>query len=349
MLITFGGYAPPVVGPPAATPTRAGAELMALCTGGALAERGHQVAVLTDSQSHLIPPLVPWPVDGGDPPWTPDVVHAFDLAKPSTVQSGLDVARQFGTPFVLTPSSARKVWPDPSFGDAACVSADLVLGLTPSEVDALALPDRSSARLVGIGPSLAATADPETFRRKLPSDGPVVLFLGRRSPLKGLDVLRLAAPLVWRAIPEAIFAVAGPSWEGDDGGTAPDDPRFVDLGEVDVGAKTDAIAGSTVLCLPTRADVFPLVFVEAWTLGRPVISGDYPGVADVVRAGVDGLICDVRPEAVAEAIIELLSDPARCRRFGAAGRARAERELTWAVVAEAVESCYREVVGVGIL
>lgn len=344
VLITIGGYGSRSrpAGPPRTV--LSGAELMALRTATALADRGHRVAVLSDGTDLPIdPPLVSvaWPGDG-PLPWRPDVVHAFDLARPDAVRQGLAIARRLGVPFVLTPSSAREVWPDAGTGDDACAAADRVFALTQAEVADLALPVPAAARLVGQGPSLAADADPAAFRRTLPGAGPVVLFLGRRGRLKGLDVLRRAAPLVWREVPDAIVAVAGPPWD-DDGAGQPDDPRFVDMGAVDVRRKTDAIAACAVLCLPSRADVFPLVFVEAWTLGRPVVSGDFRGVADVVRHGVDGLVCPIRPESVAQALITLLTDDELRTRMGVTGRARAARDMTWAAVAATVESAYREV------
>jgi glycosyltransferase involved in cell wall biosynthesis len=347
VLIAFGSHAPSSAGSVAMP--RSGAELMAIRTGAALADRGHCVTFLTDGPCPA--GTLPTPTAGvldcatADSARAPDLVHAFDLARPAAVRNGLGIARHRSVPFVLTPSSAREVWPDAAFGDEACAAADRVLALTCAEIEDLALPDRSLARRVGQGPNLSGRGDPAAFRRTLPGDGPVVLFLGRRSLLKGLDVLALAAPLVWRAVPDALFAVAGPPGDADDCVAAVRDPRFVDLGAVDLPAKTDAIAGCTLLCLPSRADVFPLVFVEAWTLGRPVVSGDFRGAGQVVRHGVDGLVCPARPKTVAEAVISLLTDQTRCARLGAAGLERAVRYLTWEAVAAAVESCYQELPG----
>jgi glycosyltransferase involved in cell wall biosynthesis len=336
VLITVGGYGSGSA-PRAAL---AGAELMALRTGEALAELGHEVGLLTDDATLPVPgalTALPWQRQQAGQ-W--DVVHAFDLARPSGVHRGLSVARQLGVPFALTPSSAREVWPDPALAAEACAAAQRVFALTPVEAADLPLSDPAVLRLIGQGPSLADDPDPSALRRRLPGTGPVVLFLGRRGRLKGLDVLRAAAPLVWQAVPDAIFAVAGPPHHDDE--THPD-PRFVDLGAADLATKTGAIAACAVLCLPSRADVFPLVFVEAWTLGKPVVSGDFRGAADVVRDGVDGLVCAVRPDAVADALCTLLRDEPLRARLGAAGRNRARRELSWAAVATAVESALREI------
>jgi glycosyltransferase involved in cell wall biosynthesis len=345
VLIAFGSRLPPSAG--GAPMARSGAELMAIRTGAALTGLGHQVTFLTDGPPAAAPCQEAAESQGLSAAGRvgPDLVHAFDLAQPALVRQAMGLAQRLGVPFVLTPSSAREVWPDVAFGDAACAAADLVFALTPAEAGDLAPASCHRIRLVGQGPSLAGRGDPAAFRRALPGEGPVVLFAGRRSLLKGLDVLALAAPLVWRAVPEAIFAVAGPPGDAAGRAAAVAGHRFVIIGEVDLRAKTDAIAGCTLLCLPSRADVFPLVFVEAWTLGRPVVSGDFRGAADVVRHGVDGLICAVRPEPVAHAVVSLLTDPGRCARLGAAGRERAGRDLTWEVVGEAVGSEYQNLAG----
>ena len=40
-----------------------------------------------------------------------------------------------------------------------------------------------------------------------------------------------------------------------------------------------ALAACTVFCLPSTADIFPLVFLEAWACARPVVSGAFPGAS----------------------------------------------------------------------
>ncbi len=52
------------------------------------------------------------------------------------------------------------------------------------------------------------------------------------------------------------------------------DPRVTDLGIVDTQTKTDAldIAHSSMLCVPSTQESFGLVYVEAWSLGKPVIA-----------------------------------------------------------------------------
>ncbi|MEV4211217.1 glycosyltransferase family 4 protein [Micromonospora sp. NPDC049662] len=297
---------------------------------------------------------------GDDPPpepslpWQPELVHAFDLARPAMVRYAMALARHWQVPLALTPATVRSLWPDQEFAEAACAAADVLFALTQQEAETFPVPTgrRNRIHIVPQAPSLSGVPNPASVRA-LRERGPVVLFLGRRGRLKGYPELLDAAPLVWRTVPSTTFVVAGPAWDDDIGGppreSHPPDPRFadprlVDLGMVDEQTKLDVLDACDVLCLPSRADAFPLVFVEAWTLGRAVVTGDFPGVAGVVRHEVDALVTAVSPEGVAESLIRLLTDHALRSRLAAAGYERAARCLTWEAVAEAVAAGYREAI-----
>ncbi|WP_433654913.1 aminotransferase class I/II-fold pyridoxal phosphate-dependent enzyme [Nocardia sp. CA-128927] len=336
VLVTFGGY-------PSA---HSGAERMAWRTSAQLARRGLAVTVLTDSRP-------PTDLDTGAArivqcdsqfgSWRPDVVHAYDLAKPEYVEKALGVARRTGARFVLTPATAPELWPDTALGRAACRRAQVIYVLTSAEAQVLyplgATPDQ--VRQIPHAADLRGNPDPVGFRRRFGLRGPTVVFAGRRIPSKGYAELLQAAPLVWRELPETEFLFIGPNDE-----TAATvfrahlDPRIVDLGVVDEQTKHDAIAAGAVLCLPTRADVFPLVFIEAWACGKPVVTGDFVGADSVVEHGVDGLIIAPRPAEIAQALLRLLSDNDIRRAMGRAGQARVRQEFTWDKVAASVAAGY---------
>jgi glycosyltransferase involved in cell wall biosynthesis len=75
----------------------------------------------------------------------------------------------------------------------------------------------------------------------------------------------------------------------------------------------DAIARFDVLVLPAiYLEVFGLVILEAFSVGRPVIVTDCGGPAEIVRDGVDGLIVPPRDvDALARAMQSLIDDPRR--------------------------------------
>ena len=68
----------------------------------------------------------------------------------------------------------------------------------------------------------------------------------------------------------------------------------------------------------------PKVLLEAAACGRAIITTDHPGCREVVAHGENGLLVPIRdPQATADAIQDLLADPARRTVMGSAGRARA--------------------------
>jgi glycosyltransferase involved in cell wall biosynthesis len=335
ILTVFGGYG---------LTSNSGAERMAWRTTAQLSVRGHRVAALTTS----VPPesvgIPEWPVfrsavELAD--WLPDVVHAYDLFKPDHVELARRLADRFGARLALTPASAPEVWPDPAVGAALCCSADVLYALTRAEVAAMegmgVEPTR--VRMLPQAPDLVGVADPAA-RARIGGAGHLVTFLGRRVAAKGYRVLLDAAPLVWRHLPETTFLFGGPDGEPEAAGifARHRDRRVVDAGMLGEQDKHDVLAASDVVCLPSSADVLPLVFAEAWACGKPVVSGRFPGVEEAVRHGVDGLVVDAGPAEVAQALVSLLRDEPARRALGEAGRRRVEREMGWDRVADAVEA-----------
>ncbi|MDR2162012.1 MAG: glycosyltransferase, partial [Desulfovibrio sp.] len=61
--------------------------------------------------------------------------------------------------------------------------------------------------------------------------------------------------------------------------------------------------------------------LEALAAGRPLIATDVPGCREVVRDGRNGILVPPRnPEALAEAMLAILRNPARLKAMAAAGR-----------------------------
>ncbi|MBW1600724.1 glycosyltransferase family 4 protein [Streptomyces sp. JJ66] len=333
-------------------PARAGAEVMAQYLAESLRRRGHHVGLYCtgmDEESSR------WMASAGvevrelpaaaPPEDRPDVVHALDCVWPDYPQAALRLAREWQVPFVFTPASAPGVWRDRPAVLEVARAADAVFVLTETEraVFADAGVPPSALHLIGQGPRLSSTApDGAAFRARHGVKGPMVLFVGRKMRSKGYELLLRSARTVWADHPETWFVFAGPEWDEDcaEVFAAHRDPRILDLGLVDEAEKADALAACDLLCLPSTVDVFPLVFVEAWASGKPVVSADFAGSEEVVRHGVDGLLCEPTPDAVAAAVGRLLADPAGAAAMGESGRARAGRELGWEAVTDTVEAVY---------
>jgi glycosyltransferase involved in cell wall biosynthesis len=107
---------------------------------------------------------------------------------------------------------------------------------------------------------------------------------------------------------------------------APDLARRLGVDDVaefggETGDPYPQLAAMDVFTLTSRQDAFPLVVLEAMALGCPVVAFDMGGAAEQLGdAGV--LVPAGRPEAMAEAVVALLDDPAERARLGAAARER---------------------------
>lgn len=74
----------------------------------------------------------------------------------------------------------------------------------------------------------------------------------------------------------------------------------------------------------TRFEGKSIAIQEAQTLGCATLVSDCSGNREQVTHGVDGLLCDLTPEAICEGIVALLGDEEICRQYG---RAAAEKSL----------------------
>lgn len=169
----------------------------------------------------------------------------------------------------------------------------------------------------------------------LPPDGPLVLYVGRLVPEKGVEEL-LAA---WRTADGATLAVVG---DGPLAGDVRATPNARLLGPLPRERLPVAYAAADLLVVPSIPtprfrEPWGLVCNEALHQGTPVVATTAVGAVagGLVRDGETGLVVPPNdPPALAQAIARLLGDPALRARLGAAGRA-ALAGCTYAAMADA--------------
>ena len=210
----------------------------------------------------------------------------------------------------------------------------------------------------GTGVSPVRFSNPGWFRtgnsqaRRLchyPADAspPVVGFLARMSPAKGLDTLVEA--FLQLKTPGARLRIAG--------AMTSQDRRFVlslrhKLGDraeffpnLDRAAKTDFLRRLAVFSVPaTYGEAFGLYVLEAQAAGVPVVQPRHGAFPEVLAATGGGRLCEPnQPAALAAALDELLEDPARARRLGAAGRQAVREKFSVAAMTAKVAAILQEV------
>jgi glycosyltransferase involved in cell wall biosynthesis len=174
---------------------------------------------------------------------------------------------------------------------------------------------------------------------------PVVLYVGGLGPLRGLELMRAAFPMV--ETPGARLVLAGP---GDPG---PPAAGVEHLGPVDHSRVPELLAAARVAWIPLQRHgnydrAVPTKLVEAMAAGRPVVASDLGRMGAMVRAAGCGLVVPPDdPAGHAAALDRLLSGPEEAARMGEAGRRAFVDGLGFEVQARGLTALYDEVLAVG--
>jgi D-inositol-3-phosphate glycosyltransferase len=180
------------------------------------------------------------------------------------------------------------------------------------------------------------------------SQGPILLFVGRIQPLKGLDVAVAALAELDR--PDAqLVVVGGPSGIEGPGELA----RVRDL--IDALGVTGQVRfvepqphhllstwyrAADVVLVPSRSESFGLVALEAAACGRPVVAAAVGGLRTIVDHGRTGfLVEERRPDAYAAWVAEILDDTGLAAQLARQARERATG-YTWSTAAARLRRLY---------
>lgn len=186
-------------------------------------------------------------------------------------------------------------------------------------------------------------------------DGPLVLFVGRIDPVKGIDTLLDAFALVVRESPieetPRLVFIGGTLTAGDGIG---DDLRPVVRRAEELGIRRQIIfrgsapqdtlpdyyAAATVAAVPSRYESFGLVAVEAMACGLPVVASRAGGLKFTVDDGVSGLLVPPsNPRALADGLRHIISNP-NLRASMQVGARQAAIRFSWQSIAPAMLHLY---------
>jgi starch synthase len=115
-------------------------------------------------------------------------------------------------------------------------------------------------------------------------------------------------------------------------------------------------SNARVFCCPSVYEPFGIINLEAMACRAPVVASSTGGIKEVVVDGETGYLVPFDQDPVtsfprdprtfardlAVRIHALLSDPARCRRFGDAGRRRVEETFSWKAIAQQTIQLYEQ-------
>jgi glycosyltransferase involved in cell wall biosynthesis len=174
----------------------------------------------------------------------------------------------------------------------------------------------------------------------------LVTTVGNIRWVKGHDVFIRAAASVAAQFPTATFSIAGDVLEPEYFAELQALVRNLKLSHrfrFAGGVKNlrEHLSLADIFVLPSRSEGFSNAIVEAMAASLPVIATNVGGNSEAVQHGISGVI--VPPEdsdALAAAIVQLLSDPAKARQMGAEGKRLAAEKFTTEAMMTQITSVY---------
>jgi glycosyltransferase involved in cell wall biosynthesis len=213
--------------------------------------------------------------------------------------------------------------------------AQLAAIVAPSEpMRALLLEYGVSTRIQVIPTGLPAEryvpGDGARFRAHFGIDAqrPLLLYVGRVAHEKNIEFLLHAFLALRRMRADALLVIAGegPAREHLQSQVTElgigADAQFIGYLDRERGL-ADCYAAADVFVFASRTETQGLVLLEALAQGRPVVSTAHLGTASILQAGCGARVAPEKPEAFAQAVADILDDPARAARLSAQARSYA--------------------------
>ncbi len=285
------------------------------------------------------------------------VLHAHDGAAKAKAVLAASRAGIVATQHFVQPAYTHRVGWKGALSKAVhrCLNASVSMTIAVSDAvrdAALERAEMPPARITVIPngilpPVLAAPADVYARLQALgiPLNAPLVCTVSRLSPEKGLVYLLQAIPQVLEVLPEARFLLLG---DGAERQALQAEAVRLQVQEAVIFAGfrndvSDLVSQCRLFVLPSFVEAFGLSLVEAMALARPVVAMRAGGPLEIVLDGETGLlVAPADSSALAEAMLTLLTDPARAARMGEAGLRRMQTRFTADTMARRTEAVYAQ-------
>ena len=290
--------------------------------------------------------------------WIRAHAHEFDLVYVSMLKDSASIATnealRADLPVVLRATSQGPL------GDIAwqqqgprrrgiaeiCESADAFVAPSPAIEQELITADYDEERIHAIpnGVAVPESANDSSRRKaarqalasadhalRVDGDAPVVLYVGRLHPEKGLETLLAAWPKILAQYPNARLWLIGK-------GIAERQLRqqIAELGIAKSVALPgvfddveDALAAANLFVHPSRSEGMSRALLEAMAAGLPILASDISGNRNVLDSGTEGLFFPVGDDAaLSSAVLKTLADRDLGQRLGTAARERVRRDYS---------------------
>lgn len=205
--------------------------------------------------------------------------------------------------------------------------------------------DADFVKVIYNGLVIPGNITPYDFASRFPGKK-IIYSAGRLSKQKGFEYLIDAAAILKRKRDDLIFAISG---EGKLEAELKSRVKALGLEEtfVFLGFTPDiypCLKGCDLFVLASLFEGMPNVVMEAMAMRKPVVATDVNGARELMGASEESLICDTgliippkNPQAIAEAIEQIIDNPETMAAYGKAGRERVETQFTIPIMVDNLE------------
>ena len=279
--------------------------------------------------------------------YKPDILHAHSSV------AGV-VARIAGwingTPVIYTVHGFGFKPEAPRLQRWAALAAEWTLARFTTQMVCVSDHEEQLARRLPIAPgrvSVIPNAVPDTPERAHPNHERVrIVMVARLARPKRPDLLLQALALVkarlGHEVPASLIG-SGPDLEVHRALARQLNLQAVDF-TGDVGDVPRRLAQHGVFVLMSDHEGLPISIIEAMRAGLAIVASDLPGVRELITHGTQGMLVPNESGALADALVSLVTDPDLRAHLGNAARQRYEARFTPALMAEAVEALYGQIV-----
>ena len=187
-------------------------------------------------------------------------------------------------------------------------------------------------------------------RYTIPQDVPIVLFMSRIDPKKGLDLLLPALNKLREADQSFHFILSGGN---------PQDQGYVDTvndqiktsalrdcttitGFVSGDLKTQILQAADIFVLPSYYENFGIAVAEAMMAGKPVVISDQVHIWQDIKTSNSGWVTTCNQSDLVQNLTEALADATNRRQRGENGRVFAQENYGWDAIASRMLDQYHQ-------
>jgi len=276
-----------------------------------------------------------------------DIIHHIGHGSEMIGFAAASAARSLDVPFVVQPTIHPGQWGDSEIDFALYRTADKLLVHTNYEKSFFEKNGMTNKiDVVGNGIENRRDGDGEKFRSEFKVKGPMILFVGRKDADKGYPMVLQAFARLRQKLKDVSLVCMGPGQAASQGAEG-----VVEIGFAEEKTKHDALAACDLLCVPSEAESFGLIYMEAARYQKAILARRLPALQELL--GTEGAAIlvgredaldnrvEISADELAETMLRLLTNPDEQKRIGE-NAFRVSQRFLWPIVATRFEQAYAE-------